>query len=100
MGRRVPSERIRGRVNIYEGKFPIEGGDTGEDGFKGIAPVAQFPPKCLRPLRRGGERVGVVQRLVSRGHLHPAQARRAAWRAIRKAPRRPTTLPSRTRKSA
>ncbi len=29
-------------ANIYEGKFPIN--DTGEDGFKGIAPVAQFPP--------------------------------------------------------
>ena len=32
------------QANIYEGKFPVEGGDTGEDGFKGIAPVAQFPP--------------------------------------------------------
>ncbi len=29
-------------LNIFEGKFPIN--DTGEDGFKGIAPVAQFPP--------------------------------------------------------
>lgn len=27
----------------YEGEFPVEGKDTGEDGFKGIAPVAQFP---------------------------------------------------------
>src|SRR5580765_3375910 len=31
------------QANIYQGKFPLEGGDTGEDGFKGIAPVAQFP---------------------------------------------------------
>ena len=31
-------------ANIYQGKFPVEGGDTGEDGFKGLAPVAQFPP--------------------------------------------------------
>ena len=31
-------------ANIYQGKFPVEGGDTGEDGFKGIAPVAQFRP--------------------------------------------------------
>ena len=31
-------------ANIYQGKFPVRGGDTGEDGFKGIAPVAQFPP--------------------------------------------------------
>ncbi len=29
-------------ANIYEGKFPVK--DTGEDGFAGIAPVAQFPP--------------------------------------------------------
>jgi hypothetical protein len=29
-------------ANIYEGKFPIS--DTGEDGFKGIAPVAQYAP--------------------------------------------------------
>jgi formylglycine-generating enzyme required for sulfatase activity len=28
-------------ANIYQGRFPTQ--DTGEDGFKGIAPVAQFP---------------------------------------------------------
>ena len=28
-------------ANIFEGKFPVQ--DTGEDGFKGIAPVAQYP---------------------------------------------------------
>ena len=28
-------------ANIFEGKFPIK--DTGEDGFAGIAPVAQYP---------------------------------------------------------
>jgi formylglycine-generating enzyme len=28
-------------ANIFEGQFPIK--DTGEDGFAGIAPVAQFP---------------------------------------------------------
>src|SRR5204863_1594392 len=28
-------------ANIYQGRFPIE--DMGEDAFKGIAPVAQFP---------------------------------------------------------
>jgi formylglycine-generating enzyme required for sulfatase activity len=31
------------QANIYQGKFPLRGGDTGEDGFKGIAPVAQYP---------------------------------------------------------
>ena len=29
-------------ANIYQGRFPWK--DTGEDGFVGIAPVAQFPP--------------------------------------------------------
>lgn len=30
------------QANIYQGHFPIKDGDTGEDGFKGIAPTAQF----------------------------------------------------------
>jgi formylglycine-generating enzyme len=29
-------------ANTYQGQFPVK--DTGEDGFAGIAPVAQFPP--------------------------------------------------------
>jgi formylglycine-generating enzyme len=29
-------------ANIYQGQFPVS--DSGEDGFAGIAPVAQFPP--------------------------------------------------------
>lgn len=32
------------QANIYQGRFPRHGGDTGEDGFKGLAPVAQFAP--------------------------------------------------------
>jgi formylglycine-generating enzyme required for sulfatase activity len=32
------------QANIYQGTFPVESGDTGEDGFRGIAPVAQYPP--------------------------------------------------------
>jgi len=32
------------QANIYQGKFPVKGGDAGEDGFKGIAPVAQYRP--------------------------------------------------------
>ncbi len=32
------------QANIYQGKFPQIEGDTGEDGFKGIAPVSQYPP--------------------------------------------------------
>jgi formylglycine-generating enzyme len=29
-------------ANTYQGQFPVK--DTGEDGYAGIAPVAQFPP--------------------------------------------------------
>jgi formylglycine-generating enzyme len=29
-------------ANIYQGRFPVN--DAGQDGFAGIAPVAQFPP--------------------------------------------------------
>ena len=32
------------QANIYQGKFPLEKGDTGEDGFIGIAPTAQYAP--------------------------------------------------------
>ncbi len=36
--------KIDGRfqANIYQGKFPQEGGDSGDDGFVGIAPTARF----------------------------------------------------------
>jgi len=34
------------QANIYQGRFPLENGDTGEDGFKGMAPVAQFSPNA------------------------------------------------------
>ena len=61
-------------ANIYEGKFPVK--DTGEDGFAGIAPVAQFPAEWLRALRHGGQCLAVVQRLVSAGYLCAAEARR------------------------
>jgi formylglycine-generating enzyme required for sulfatase activity len=32
------------QANIYQGEFPIEGQDTGADGFQGIAPVKQYAP--------------------------------------------------------
>ena len=32
----------RWMANIYQGQFPVR--DEGEDGFAGVAPVAQFPP--------------------------------------------------------
>jgi formylglycine-generating enzyme required for sulfatase activity len=33
-------------ANIYQGDFPVEGGDTAEDGFAGIAPVARYAPNA------------------------------------------------------
>ena len=41
-------------ANIYQGKFPVKGGDSGEDGFKGIAPVAMFRPNGYGLFDMGG----------------------------------------------
>jgi len=41
-------------ANIYQGKFPVKGGDAGEDGFKGVAPVAQFRPNGFGLFDVGG----------------------------------------------
>jgi sulfatase modifying factor 1 len=30
------------QANIYQGEFPVKDGDTGQDGFKGIAPTRQY----------------------------------------------------------
>lgn len=40
-GRRLKPKN-KWMANIYQGNFPVS--DTGEDGFIGVAPVAQFPP--------------------------------------------------------
>lgn len=42
------------QANIYQGHFPIKDGDTGEDGFKGIAPTAQFEPNTYGLYDIGG----------------------------------------------
>ena len=34
----------RHMANLWQGQFPLRGGDTGADGFVGRAPVGQFPP--------------------------------------------------------
>ncbi len=36
----------RWAANIYEGRFPVRGGDLGEDGYVGLAPVAQYAPNA------------------------------------------------------
>lgn len=32
------------QANIYQGEFPVDKGDTAEDGFVGLAPVAKYQP--------------------------------------------------------
>jgi len=39
-------------ANIYQGKFPVR--DIAEDGYQGIAPVAQFPPNKYGLFDMGG----------------------------------------------
>jgi formylglycine-generating enzyme required for sulfatase activity len=34
----------RWAANIYEGRFPVRGAERAEDGYTGLAPVAQFAP--------------------------------------------------------
>jgi formylglycine-generating enzyme len=42
------------QANIYQGHFPLEKGDTGEDGYIGIAPTAQFEPNAYGLYDVGG----------------------------------------------
>ena len=42
------------QANIFEGEFPVLKGDTGEDGFVGIAPVKQYKPNAYGLYDVGG----------------------------------------------
>jgi formylglycine-generating enzyme required for sulfatase activity len=42
----------RWQCNAFQGRFP--GGDTGEDGFRGIAPVGSYPPNAYGLLDMAG----------------------------------------------
>lgn len=42
------------QANIYQGHFPVKDGDTGEDGFKDIAPTAQYQPNAYGLYDMGG----------------------------------------------
>lgn len=42
------------QANIFQGDFPVEHGDSAEDGFAGIAPVAQYKPNAYGLYDMGG----------------------------------------------
>jgi sulfatase modifying factor 1 len=42
------------QANIYQGDFPVEGQDSGADGFQGIAPVKQYAPNPFGLFDVGG----------------------------------------------
>ena len=79
------------------GKIPGEG--QGRRRLSRHRPGREVPAERLRPLRHVGQRLAMVQRLVSAGLLRTLASRRA-WRAIRKARTRPSIRLSLTRRSA
>ena len=70
-------------ANIYQGKFPVKGGDAGEDGFKGIAPVAQFRPNGYGLFDVGGKFGSGPATGIARTTIQP-WPNKAASRAIRR----------------
>ncbi len=85
-------------ANTFQGHFPDK--DTGEDGYAGIAPVAQFAPNGYGLYDIAGNVWGVDERLVPTGLLRAARVRPGASRATRTARTRRSTRVSRPRRSA
>ena len=42
------------QANIYQGRFPVDGGDSGLDGFAGVAPTRQYAPNPFGLYDMGG----------------------------------------------
>jgi formylglycine-generating enzyme len=73
------------QANIYQGKFPEENGDSGLDGFKGIAPVAQYAPNSFGLYDTAGN----VWEIVSDWYQPDYYARLAAQGGVSKNPQGP-----------
>lgn len=73
------------QANIYQGAFPVIDGDTGEDGFKGIAPIGQYPPNDYGLYDVGGN----VWEWVSDWYRPDTYARRKLAGEVARDPRGP-----------
>jgi formylglycine-generating enzyme required for sulfatase activity len=73
------------QANIYQGKFPVEDGDAGLDGFKGISPVAQYAPNAFGLYDTAGN----VWEIVSDWYQPDYYAKLASQGEVSKNPRGP-----------
>jgi hypothetical protein len=71
-------------ANTWQGAFPWQ--NLVQDGYEWTAPVGSFPREWLRPVRHGGQRVGMDHRLVpgsSQDREELLHARQSARRKTR-----------------
>ena len=74
-------------ANIYEGHFPVRDEDKAEDGFAGLAPVAQYPPNAYGLYDVAGN----AWEWVSDWYRPDTYAAAAAQPGVSKNPRGPET---------